>query len=679
MWNRYVSPRQSITAESMPLTPMAPPPENSDPGDEAAQSGQRTEKRTQRWTKGVMICAWIVLSVLVMNSLFTIIAIAVAYSKEKAEGFGYTPLYQGQCSVAKDWTTGIHLVINILSTVILGASNYCLQCLSAPSRSEVDKAHAERAWLNIGVSSIVDLLIHGRGRRRNLAFILLLTSLPFHLVYNSAIYYSLSPVEYAVVITETDRPIWTALPTASHSRDEEECVRGNVGMTMSSFLANTEFQYMSAQECFDHFANDYVFGDGALFLMTNQSISGAYPAAYVGLGGRASIYDWKDNNFSWMCNDGSSLETPLCRKGKEARYIQGNWTIAGAPWSSGVIFELYLDTRHGPQTLYGDDLRPGYILDDTADTRQLWDLLSQEPYTEELRSDLDNASLWQNIPRLTAARGKGKPILTRKQRCGTILGVSGFLLHMGIKDFSEYGSGNMWTSGLGGTKTTSTLIIRLFRRRTTNSIFALILLANTPQLLISVAYFQYNALLTGMLAASEYNGYAVNRKPLRVSWPTGSQRSTYYLSLPYRYSFPLLTASALLHWLVSQSFFFVEIVPKTAVDYVDGSISVVTCGYSPAAIIYAIIIGSVLVISAVVLGLRRFQSPMPLAAQCSAAISAACHPLTGSDHALKPVQWGEVELQDLAQTGDGTDMSGVFHCSFTSDEVNKPRKEKLYL
>ncbi|KOS40825.1 hypothetical protein ACN38_g8321 [Penicillium nordicum] len=38
---------------------------------------------------------------------------------------------------------------------------------------------------------------------------------------------------------------------------------------------------------------------------------------------------------------------------------------------------------------------------------------------------------------------------------------------------------------------------------------------------------------------------------------------------------------------------------------------------------------------------------MPLVAQCSTAISAACHPMTSSmddttNHALRPVQWGEI-------------------------------------
>ncbi|KAL4908406.1 hypothetical protein BDW74DRAFT_100443 [Aspergillus multicolor] len=132
-----------------------------------------------------------------------------------------------------------------------------------------------------------------------------------------------------------------------------------------------------------------------------------------------------------------------------------------------------------------------------------------------------------------------------------------------------------------------------------------------------------------------------HRPVIRVSWPIGAQRSTYYLSLPYRYSILLQIASALLHWLVSQSLFFVRIVaydtdgkPYTVED-------AITCGYSPQAIIYAMILGSVLVGAAIVLGLRRFKSPMPLSGYCSAAISAACHPCVEGDHALKPVQWGE--------------------------------------
>jgi hypothetical protein len=49
-----------------------------------------------------------------------------------------------------------------------------------------------------------------------------------------------------------------------------------------------------------------------------------------------------------------------------------------------------------------------------------------------------------------------------------------------------------------------------------------------------------------------------------------------------------------------------------------------------------------MVFMALGLGMRRYKSNMPLVRGCSAAISAACHPLTDDDHALKPIMWGEI-------------------------------------
>ena len=37
-------------------------------------------------------------------------------------------LYEGSCSKVKKLGIGLHFVINILSTVLLAASNYCMVC-----------------------------------------------------------------------------------------------------------------------------------------------------------------------------------------------------------------------------------------------------------------------------------------------------------------------------------------------------------------------------------------------------------------------------------------------------------------------------------------------------------------------------------------------------------------------
>ena len=45
------------------------------------------------------------------------------------------------------------------------------------------------------------------------------------------------------------------------------------------------------------------------------------------------------------------------------------------------------------------------------------------------------------------------------------------------------------------------------------------------------------------------------RKTLRVSAPEGIQRSSYFVSMPWRYGIPLISAMSILHWLASQSVF----------------------------------------------------------------------------------------------------------------------------
>ena len=45
------------------------------------------------------------------------------------------------------------------------------------------------------------------------------------------------------------------------------------------------------------------------------------------------------------------------------------------------------------------------------------------------------------------------------------------------------------------------------------------------------------------------------RKTLRVSAPEGIQRSSYFVSMPWKYGIPLISSMSVLHWLISQSVF----------------------------------------------------------------------------------------------------------------------------
>ncbi len=140
-----------------------------------------------------------------------------------------------------------------------------------------------------------------------------------------------------------------------------------------------------------------------------------------------------------------------------------------------------------------------------------------------------------------------------------------------------------------------------------------LLVANSPQILLSFLYFAYNGIFTRMLLAEEWSAYASKRRFLRVTSPTGGQRSTYRLQLPYRYGIPLLIGSSTLHWLVSQSIFLVRVnvIDSTGVEvsYYSG---ISTCGYSPIALIFVIILGSIVVLLGIANGFRKARVGMPL-------------------------------------------------------------------
>ena len=209
-----------------------------------------------------------------------------------------------------------------------------------------------------------------------------------------------------------------------------------------------------------------------------------------------------------------------------------------------------------------------------------------------------------------------------------------------------------------------------------------VLISNSLQLLLSTLYLGYNSLFTSMYLIQEWNSYATKRRPLRVTSATGAQRSTYWLQLPYKYSIPLLIASATLHWLVSQSIFLARVIAVDADGSEDVVDSISTCGYSNIALIFVLGLGSLLVIVVLLLGFWRFQVEMPIAGSCSAAISAACHPPeVDVDAALKSIQWGVVWDTDdkraaAAQTDEKCDAE---HCCFTSLKVTKPVEGKVYI
>lgn len=248
-----------------------------------------------------------------------------------------------------------------------------------------------------------------------------------------------------------------------------------------------------------------------------------------------------------------------------------------------------------------------------------------------------------------------------------------------------YTTSEIWRLGLG--RVDPNLILQLYYealtlREESVELLACILVANSFQLLLSATYFLYNSLYTAQCGAVEWTSYTVGRKPLRVSWPRGQQKSTYWLHLPYRYGIPLAGSLMLMHFLISQAVFLARIQYYSQTDAPPTSISAI--GFSPVGILASCCVGAVLILAQLLHSLRTVKGPIPLHGNKSIAISAACHPHTETDDndecvalddtksciSLGKVMWGaEVQPKREGEIG---------HCTFTAKVVEMPLEGHLY-
>jgi hypothetical protein len=128
------------------------------------------------WKFGVT--GWVVV---VIMTLFINIGLSVFVGYYRGFDKGIGTLLQGECSKITGYNIGAHLAINILSTLLLSGSNYCMQCLSAPTRREINNAHKRGITLDIGIPSLRNL--GALDPWKILMWILLgISSLPLHLL-----------------------------------------------------------------------------------------------------------------------------------------------------------------------------------------------------------------------------------------------------------------------------------------------------------------------------------------------------------------------------------------------------------------------------------------------------------------------------------------------------------------
>ncbi|KAK1473981.1 hypothetical protein CCUS01_05571 [Colletotrichum cuscutae] len=120
---------------SCPITPYLPHFSNTFHKSTATPRGKGIIPRS-RWRRSALVFAAAALLTFIIHLSFVIWA--TTHSNDDPSG------------VVRP---GIGIIASG-DTVLLAGSNYCMQCLIAPTRKEIDAAHAENDWLDVGIPSI---------------------------------------------------------------------------------------------------------------------------------------------------------------------------------------------------------------------------------------------------------------------------------------------------------------------------------------------------------------------------------------------------------------------------------------------------------------------------------------------------------------------------------------------
>ena len=219
------------------------------------------QKAQHRWRDGhhfgVFCCTITAATVLFVN---IVLAIVAASKNNVVNGIGY--LQQGDCNTTKRIDLWLHLLINLLSTLLLGASNYSMQCLSSPTRNDIDKAHRQHVWMDVGVPSIRNIL-RISWPRKILWFALLCSSFPLHLLYNSVVFSSISVSEYRVFGVTSDFLTGAAFDHGDTINPE---IRGRLSVLQNA----SALTRLENEACVATFSQSLVSEWSDLLLVSNQ-------------------------------------------------------------------------------------------------------------------------------------------------------------------------------------------------------------------------------------------------------------------------------------------------------------------------------------------------------------------------------------------------------------------------
>ncbi|KAM0811734.1 hypothetical protein AB5N19_12090 [Seiridium cardinale] len=301
------------------------------------------------WRTGIAFCIVLSTGVLALN---VVLATISHFNETRSlSGLpvkdGLSTLYQGDCGTTKRISLITHLVINILSTILLGASNYCMQILASPTRDEIDAAHSRQRWLRVGVPNFQNLT-QVDWKRAVLCVLLGLSSLPLHLLWNSAVVQTVSSNDFFVGGVTTDF-LAGANATAGSPQLVRDWFQGEPGDFNSAWFTavrGSNATHLTASECINAYGTPMVqtYSNVAIvFNVENSTNSLLFAGTHLTGADEDEVRGTTGLGDNWVCGL-PAPSSPTCEYSNLAKHNASYWTplSSAADWKN-LSSNSYLD------------------------------------------------------------------------------------------------------------------------------------------------------------------------------------------------------------------------------------------------------------------------------------------------------------------------------------------------
>ncbi|KAH7386855.1 hypothetical protein DE146DRAFT_791945 [Phaeosphaeria sp. MPI-PUGE-AT-0046c] len=649
---------------------------------------------------------------------------ALVWTATHLDNGHYATILVGTNDHISNISSWMHLCINILSIALLAGSNYCMQCLSSPARAEIDAAHTRGSYLNIGSISWRNIL-STRKRRVCLMLLLSVSSVAMPPLYDTSLLMTTSLYRYTSALVTSDHKVVSygdfpfrniSIPLSYSGEDRSSRLRHiEVVLANNEIWNSSLWENITATECAGY---GYLQTDrSTLLIMFNGTMEEIYAGkdprfapyrspmySYILQGflrhDLHPVYSTTEKGWASTSKWPSRISYCLARKVPARAKIQSHlWILLATTIFNaiklGCLWATLREQQDTPLITAGDAIAS--FLESPCPRSAGMSLLSSKDIDRAQKIGQDDVEMNKkttpvkfNPKRLRYYRAvsTGRSIVY----IASSMFVIAFAIHKygQIRDLfrqtnPDFALKSSWrTFGQLDDHSLSDRTLcdygssyldnnKWVHCRMTYAGLSTMILTSLPQLAVAAIYLSLNHQLTLMIQLRDWTSLAWCRQGLRVSDPESDsdQISTWWLSLPYHYSVPLLITSFLMGWLLSQTIFIVryDLYDDVFEKVVDpGRYSI---GFSVVALVCSIVVGLLILGTSVAVGFCKCPPGLPLGPSNSLNIAAACQPPENDPYAARrKVMWGAL------LTGDGNEVQQ--RCTITSRRVMYPVEGEWY-